>query len=103
MSDLSHPGDIVADEIAELNTSPTELAHKLHVPANHIPQPVAGKRAMTADTAIRLERCLGVNAAFWMNLQKRYELDLVCEKSDKLLKTIQALPQAIYQLEVQQP
>jgi addiction module HigA family antidote len=89
MSDLSHPGDIVADEIAELNTSPTELAHKLHVPANHIPQPVAGKRAMTADTA--------------MNLQKRYELDLVCEKSDKLLKTIQALPQAIYQLEVQQP
>jgi hypothetical protein len=38
-----------------------------------------------------------------MNLQKRYELDLVCEKSDKLLKTIQALPQAIYQLEVQQP
>jgi len=85
-----------------LNTSPTELAHELHVPANRISQLVAGKRAMTADTALRLERWLGVSAAFWLNLQKRYELDLAREKSDEILKTIQPLPQASRKLEAQQ-
>ncbi|HLX56821.1 MAG TPA: HigA family addiction module antitoxin [Ktedonobacteraceae bacterium] len=97
-----HPGEILADELAELNTSPTELARELHVPANRISQLVAGKRAMTADTALRLERWLGVSAAFWMNLQKRYELDLAREKSDEILKTIQPLPQASRRLEAQQ-
>jgi antitoxin HigA-1 len=97
-----HPGEILADELAELNTSPSELARELHVPANRISQLVAGKRAMTADTALRLERWLGVSAAFWMNLQKRYELDLAREKSDEILKTIQPLPQASRKLEAQQ-
>jgi addiction module HigA family antidote len=97
-----HPGEILADELAELNTSPTELARALHVPANRISQLVAGKRAMTADTALRLERWLGVSAAFWMNLQKRYELDIAREKSDEILKTIQPLPQASRKLEAQQ-
>ena len=97
-----HPGEILADELAELHKSPTEMARELHVPANRISQLVAGKRAMTADTALRLERWLGVSAAFWMNLQKRYELDLAREKSDEILKTIQPLPQASRRLEAQQ-
>ena len=97
-----HPGEILADELVELNKSPTELARELHVPANRISQLVAGKRAMTADTALRLERWLGVSAAFWMNLQKRYELDIAREKSDDILKTIEPLPQASRKLEVQQ-
>ena len=97
-----HPGEIVADELAELHKSPTELARELHVPANRITQLVAGKRAMTADTALRLERWLGVSAAFWMNLQKRYELDIVREKSDEILKMIEPLPQANRRLEAQQ-
>ena len=97
-----HPGEILADELAELHKSPTELARELHVPANRISQLVAGKRAMTADTALRLERWLGVSAAFWLNLQKRYELELAREKSDEILKTIQPLPQASRKLEAQQ-
>ena len=97
-----HPGEILADELAELNTSAAELARQLHVPANRISQLVAGKRAMTADTALRLERWLGVSAAFWLNLQKRYELDVAREKSDEILKTIQPLPQASRKLEAQQ-
>jgi antitoxin HigA-1 len=97
-----HPGEILADELEELNKSAAELARELHVPANRITQLVAGKRAMTADTALRLERWLGVSAAFWMNLQKRYELDLAREKSDEILKTIQPLPQASRKLEAQQ-
>jgi len=86
-----HPGEVLADELMELNKSPTELARELHVPANRISQLVAGKRAMTADTALRLERWLGVSAAFWMNLQKRYELDIARERSDDVLRMIEPL------------
>jgi len=97
-----HPGEILADELVELHKSPTELARELHVPANRISQLVAGKRAMTADTALRLERWLGVSAAFWMNLQKRYELDIVREKSDEILKMIEPLHQTSGKLKAHQ-
>jgi len=89
-----HPGEIVADELVELNKTSAELARELHVPANRISQLVAGKRAMTADTALRLERRLGVSAAFWMNLQKRYELDLARAKIGDALSMIEPLQQA---------
>lgn len=75
-----HPGTVLADELAELGLSPAELARELHVPSNRLYQLIAGKRAMTADTALRLEQWLGVEAAFWMNLQKSYELDLAAEQ-----------------------
>ena len=97
-----HPGEILADELAELHKSPTELARELHVPANRISQLVAGKRAMTADTALRLERWLGVSAAFWMNLQKRYELDIAREKSDDVLRMIEPLHRKSPKLKMQQ-
>jgi len=86
-----HPGEILADELAELNQTPTELARELHMPANWISQLVAGKGAMTADTALRLERRLGVSAAFWMSLQKRYELDLARAKAGDTLSMIEPL------------
>lgn len=90
-----HPGEILADELVELNKSSAELARELHVPANRISQLVAGKRAMTADTALRLEKWLGVSADFWMNLQKRYELDTAREGSDEVLKAIEPLHHAL--------
>ena len=84
-----HPGEILADELAELALSPAELARALHVPSNRIYQLIAGNRAMTADTALRLEQWLGVEAAFWMNLQKRYELDLAAEQiGDEIKRTV---------------
>ena len=88
-----HPGEIVADELAELDKTSAELARELHVPANRISQRIAGKRAMTADTALRLERRLGISAAFWMNLQKRYELDLARAKTGDSLSMIEPLQQ----------
>src|SRR5690348_12121752 len=86
-----HPGEILADELAELHTSPTQLARELHVPPNRISQLIAGKRAMTADTALRLEKWLGVSAAFWLNLQKRYELEIARGQSDEILRMIEPL------------
>jgi addiction module HigA family antidote len=85
-----HPGEVLAGELDELGMTAAELARQLHVPANRLYQLIAGKRAMTADTALRLEQWLGVEAAFWLNLQKSYELDLALEKSgDEIKRTIQ--------------
>jgi len=74
-----HPGEILADEIAELGINATELARIIHVPANRISQIIAGKRAITADTALRLGRWFGTGPNIWLNLQQAYELDLVCQ------------------------
>lgn len=71
-----HPGEILADELHELNISAAELARILHVPTNRITQILNGKRALTADTALRLGRWFGTGAEMWMNLQKSYELRL---------------------------
>lgn len=80
---------MLADELEELEMTAAELARALHVPSNRLYQLIAGKRAMTADTALRLEQWLRVSAGFWMNLQMRYELDLAIEKSgDEIERTI---------------
>ena len=81
-----HPGSVLAEELEELKMTGAELARELHVPSNRIYQLIAGRRAMTADTALRLEQWLGVEAAFWMNLQKRYELDLAAEQTGEEIK-----------------
>ena len=71
-----HPGEILADELEELGLSAAELARHLEVPANRISKIVAGKRNISADTALRSGRYFGKTLDFWMNLQKTYELDL---------------------------
>jgi addiction module HigA family antidote len=73
---LIHPGEILADELREMNISAAELARKLGVPANRITQILHGQRAITADTALRLARWLGTSPELWLNLQMRYELRL---------------------------
>ncbi len=85
-----HPGTILGDELAELDITAAELARELRIPSNRLYQLISGKRAMTADTALRLEQWLGVSAGFWMNLQKRYELDLAVKHIGEEIKhTIQ--------------
>lgn len=84
-----HPGAILADELAELNISAAELARALHVPTNRITQILAGKRAVTADTALRLGQWFGTGPELWLNLQKSYELRLAEEESgDEIKRTI---------------
>ena len=71
-----HPGEILADELQELNMSAAELARMLHVPTNRITQILNGQRSITADTALRLGQWFGTGPEFWLNLQKSYELRL---------------------------
>ena len=89
-----HPGEILADELEELGMSAAQLARTLGVPANRISQIVAGKRAITADTALRLARYFGTSADLWMNLQKTYELDLARQHIGRAIAQIPKRPVA---------
>ena len=82
-----HPGEVLADELAELAISASSLAREVKVPANRISQIIAGKRAISADTALRLGKWFGTGPRLWLNLQQAYELDLASrEIKDTLLK-----------------
>jgi addiction module HigA family antidote len=83
-----HPGEILADELEEIGISAAELARTLAVPANRISQIIAGKRAISADTALRLARYFGTSPDLWMNLQKTYELDLARQQMGKAIRNI---------------
>lgn len=83
-----HPGEILADELAETGLSAKKLADIIQVPPNRLYQILAGKRAMTADTALRLGQYFSMSAAFWMNLQTAYELDLARKESGKAIQRI---------------
>jgi addiction module HigA family antidote len=89
-----HPGEILADELNEIDISAADLARKLEVPANRISQILAGKRAITADTALRLGRYFGTTPELWMNLQRAYDLDLARQQLGTALKRIPQRPVA---------
>lgn len=73
-----HPGDVLLAEFLEpMGLSQYRLAKDIHVPPRRINEIVLGKRAITADTGLRLARFFGTSAQFWMNLQSRYDLQIV--------------------------
>lgn len=78
-----HPGEILADELKEIDLTAKKLADVIDVPPNRLYQILAGKRNMTADTALRLAQYFGISADFWMNLQSAYELDLARQQVGK--------------------
>ena len=69
-----HPGEILGDELKELDVTPTELARQLRVPPNRISQIIAGKRSISGDTALRLGHWFGTSPQFWINLQSQFDL-----------------------------
>lgn len=74
--DPIHPGEVLlADFLEPLDVSQYRLAHGISVPPRRINEIVHGKRAVTADTALRLARYFGTSAQFWLNLQARYDLE----------------------------
>ena len=83
-----HPGETLGDELEETGLSAKKLADLIEVPPNRIYQVLAGKRNITADTALRLSKYLGTSADFWMNLQTAYELDLVRQEIGKAIQRI---------------
>ncbi len=75
------PGEILREDFLEvLNISINRLARDLAVPPNRISEIVNGKRRITADTALRLQRYFGIEAQFWLNLQSEYDLRITKSK-----------------------
>jgi addiction module HigA family antidote len=85
---LIHPGEVLGDELEEIGVSAKRLADAIEVPPNRLYQLLAGKRSMTADTALRLGQYFGMTADFWMTLQSAYELDLAREQVGKAIERI---------------
>lgn len=83
-----HPGEHLAEELAELGISATELARQLRIPTNRITGILNGRRAVTADTALRLGHWFGMSAEFWLSLQKLYELRLAEQEKGAEIKKL---------------
>ncbi|WP_404406019.1 HigA family addiction module antitoxin [Pelagibacterium halotolerans] len=70
-----HPGEILLEEFLKpMNLSQNALARAVHVPPRRINEIVLGKRAMTADTDLRLARYFGMSEGFFLRLQADYDL-----------------------------
>ena len=76
-----HPGEILADELAAIGITPTELSRQIRVPPNRLSQIIHGRRGITGDTALRLGHWFGTNPQFWLNLQSAYELRVAEEQA----------------------
>jgi antitoxin HigA-1 len=87
------PGEVLLEEFLKpLGLSQYQLAKDISVPPRRINEIVHGKRAVTADTALRLSRYLGTTDRFWLNLQTRYELELEKDRlGDRLTREVRVL------------
>ena len=82
-----HPGRVLRREFLEpMGVTPYRLARAIGVPLNRITAILAGKRAITADTALRLGRAFGVDAQFWVNLQTFHDMDIARSTLGKRLE-----------------
>jgi antitoxin HigA-1 len=84
-----HPGEHLKDELEALGMSAAMLARQLQVPTNRITEIIKARRAITAETAVRLGHWFGTSAEFWLNLQKTYELR---NAQQTLARTLPRLP-----------
>lgn len=72
-----HPGEILREEfLLPLGVSQYRLAKEISVSPRRINEIVHGKRAISADTALRLSRYFGTSERFWINLQGRYDIEV---------------------------
>ncbi len=71
-----HPGELLNDDLQEIDVSLNELGRALRVPMNRISAIVNGRRAITIDTAMRLARYFGTSPQYWLNLQVAYDLEV---------------------------
>ena len=84
-----HPGEILMEDfLEEMGITQHKLAVAIGVPPRRINEIVHGKRAVTADTALRLGKYFGMSPQFWLGLQTQYDLDVA---EDKILAEIERI------------
>jgi addiction module HigA family antidote len=88
-----HPGEILSEEFLKpLKISQYRLAKDIAVPPRRVNEIVLGKRAISADTALRLSQYFGMSERFWANLQARYDLETEKDRlGDRLKREVHAL------------
>ncbi len=91
-----HPGEILVAEFLEpMGISQYRLAKDISVTPRRINEIVHGRRAISADTALRLSHFFGMEAQFWLNLQSRYDMEVAKEKfHDKIIKQVRPFSRA---------
>jgi addiction module HigA family antidote len=83
-----HPGEILREEFLEpMGLSAYRLAKDINVPLTRITAILEGKRAVTADTALRLSRYFGMSERFWSNLQANYDIEVAKDALGSRLDT----------------
>lgn len=87
-----HPGEVLMEDFIDgFGITQNKLAVSIGVPPRRINEIVHGKRAIAADTALRLGRYFGVPAQFWLNLQTHYDLDLAEARAAEQIAAITPL------------
>jgi addiction module HigA family antidote len=88
-----HPGEVLLQEfLRPLRVSQYRLAKDISVAPRRVNEIVHGKRAISADTALRLSRYFGTSDRFWLNLQTRYDLEVQRERlRDRLEREVAVL------------
>ena len=85
-----HPGEVLLEEfLVPMNLSQNALARAIAVPPRRINEIVLGKRAITADTALRLARYFGTSEQLWMGLQADYDLEEARKQLGWKIKSIE--------------
>jgi antitoxin HigA-1 len=77
MAPIVHPGRLLKRELAARKLSANRLALDIGVPSGRITDILNGRRAISADSAVRLGRYFGNSAQFWLDLQSQYDIGLV--------------------------
>ena len=90
--DPTHPGEILMTEFLEpMGITQYRIAKAIDVPPRRINEIVHGKRAITADTALRLSRALGLSDMFFINMQAHYDAEIARERLAAELRTIERI------------
>ena len=85
--DPIHPGEILLEEfLIPMDISQYRLAKDISVPPRRINEIVHGKRGVSANTALRLERYFGLSEGFWLRLQARYNLEVEKDRLEDRLE-----------------
>jgi len=71
----THPGELIKDELKERNMTQKELSELTGIKPSVLSETINGKRSVSLNVAVALEKALDIPAEFWMNLQTQYDLD----------------------------
>lgn len=71
----THPGELIRDELKERGMTQKQLSEQTGIKTSVLSETINGKRSVSLNVAVALEKALGIPAEMWMNMQNQYDLD----------------------------